>query len=294
MGTAEGATNAQLSEFLRTRRARLSPTGAGLPAAAGAGTRRVPGLRREEVARLAGVSVDYYIRLERGRAANVSGAVLDALARALRLDPAERAHLLALAAPGHRPRRRPHQGPPDPVQRVRPGLLRVLESVGGNPALVLGRRYDVLAANAPARALYTDFEALPVRERNMVRFLFLDPAARTLYADWPAAARATVGGLRLYAGRHADDPLLAGLVAELSGRDADFRRWWAAHEVREHAYGTKHYHHPRVGDLVLGYETLASPTDADQVLGMHTAEAGSPSARALRLLAAPTGLTPGG
>ncbi|GAA3716977.1 helix-turn-helix transcriptional regulator [Streptomyces tremellae] len=289
MDEAEDRVNGEFSAFLRSRRARLAPRDAGLPA--GLGPRRVPGLRREEVARLAGVSVDYYVRLERGRAAHVSDAVLDALARALRLDGTERAHLCTLAVPA---RRRsagvpPGATEPPPVgsaQRVRPGLLRLLDTLGDTPALVLGRRYDVLASNRAARALYTDFEALPVRERNMVRFLFLDEAARTLYADWPAAARSTVAGLRLYAGRHPRDPGLAELAGELCDRDADFRRWWGEHDVHERCHGVKRYRHPLVGELVLGYEALAPTADADQVLGTHTAEPGSPSEGALRRLAA--------
>ncbi|MEW2549070.1 helix-turn-helix transcriptional regulator [Streptomyces sp. NPDC047002] len=288
MDEAEDRVNGEFGAFLRSRRARLAPREAGLPA--GPGPRRVPGLRREEVAGLAGVSVDYYVRLERGRAAHVSDAVLDALARALRLDPTERAHLCTLAVPA---RRRSAGAPPGAdasavrsAQRVRPGLLRLLDALGGTPALVLGRRYDVLAANPAARALYTDFDALPVRERNMVRFLFLDGAARTLYADWPAAARSTVAGLRLYAGRHPGDRRLAELAGELCDLDADFRRWWGEHDVHERGHGVKHYRHPLVGDLVLGYEALAPTADADQVLGTHTAEPGSPSEAALRRLAA--------
>jgi transcriptional regulator with XRE-family HTH domain len=152
------------------------------------------------VAQLAGVSVDYYVRLERGRGGNVSEAVLDALSRALGLDDTERSHLFALARPS-RPRRRPA-----PPQRIRPGLYQVLESLATVPAVIFGRRWDVLASNSLARALYTDFDALPYRERNMVRYLFLDDAARDLYQDWAGAARSTVASLRLYAGRHPDDP----------------------------------------------------------------------------------------
>ncbi|MCI3246378.1 helix-turn-helix transcriptional regulator [Streptomyces spinosisporus] len=285
MSTAYDDANEEFSEFLRTRRARISPGEAGVGTAGG--PRRVPGLRREEVARLAGVSVDYYIRLERGRGTNVSDAVLEALARALRLDDTERAHLFTLAGPAHRRRRgRDGRSQALAVQRVRPGLLRVRDMIEAAPALVIGRRYDVLASNALARALYIDFEAQPVRKRNLVRFLFLDDAARKLYADWPTAARGVVAGLHLYAGRHPDDPLLRDLVAELSDRDRDFRRWWARHDVQDHGSGEKHYCHPVVGGMVLGYETLASITDDDQVLGMHTVEPGSPSEAALRRLAA--------
>ncbi|WP_405592174.1 helix-turn-helix domain-containing protein [Streptomyces sp. NBC_01190] len=269
--------NGELREFLRTRRARVTPEEAGL--APGPGTRRVPGLRREEVAQLAGVSVDYYVRLERGRGVNVSEAVLDAIARALRLNTDEREHLFALA--------RPRRGTPRPLppQRVRPGLYRVLDTMTEVPALITGRRTDVLATNRLARALYTDFDALPHRERNMSRFVFLDEGARELYADWEAVARASVASLHLYAGQHPHDPRLAELVGELSVRDPDFRRWWADHDVQRRTTGTKHFHHPLVGDLTLGYEALAVVGDPEQVLGIYTAEPGSASQEALRLLA---------
>jgi len=269
--------NTELREFLRSRRARISPDQAGLPAQLG--PRRVPGLRREEVAQLAGVSVDYYVRLERGRNVNVSETVLDAIARALRLDEVERSHLFAVAKPS-----RSRQRAMSP-QRVRPGLYRVLDSLTDNPALVLGRRMDVLASNHLARALYTDFEALPVRDRNMARFTFLDETARALYVDWPAAARSEVAYLHLYAGRHPDDPQLVELVGELSLQDKDFRRWWAEHDVYRHSHGTKDYHHAVVGDLTLGYEAMTPTDDPEQTLGLHTAEPGSPSEQALRLLA---------
>jgi hypothetical protein len=219
------------------------------------------------------------VRLERGRNINVSEAVLDAVGRALRLNDTERSHLFAVARPTRKPSR------PMPPQRVRPGLYRVLETMGDTPALVLGRRTDVLAANRMARALYTDFDALPHRERNMARFIFLDEAARELYVDWEASARGTVAALHLYAGRHPHDPRLAELIGELSLRDTDFRRWWADHDVLRRTHGTKHFHHPLVGDLTLGYEALTPTGDPDQTLGLYTAEPGSPSAHALRLLA---------
>jgi transcriptional regulator with XRE-family HTH domain len=266
-----------LGEFLRTRRARITPERAGL--AAGPGTRRVPGLRREELARLAGISVDYYIQLERGRTANASDAVLDALARALALDVTERAHLHALARPA-RPRRRAY-----PPQRVRPGMLRVLDALGDVPAIIFGQRLDVLAANPLAKALYTDFDALPHRDRNMARYIFLDDSVRDLYADWDTAARGVTAALQLYAGRHPDDPRLAELVGDLSVRDPDFRRWWADHDVYKYTSGVKHYHHPIVGDLALDYESLTPDGDTDQRLGVYTAPPGSPSVHALRILA---------
>jgi transcriptional regulator with XRE-family HTH domain len=269
--------NAELREFLRSRRAKITPAEAGLPPHPG--TRRVPGLRREEVAQLAGVSVDYYIRLERGRHANISEAVLDALARALRLNELERAHLFRIARPSHaRPR-------PLPQQRVRPGLQLLVDTLTDVPVLVLGRRMDVLASNRLARALYTDFDALPARRRNMARLLFLDERVRALHADWEEGARGTVASLRLYAGRHPHDPALAELVGELSLRDPDFRRWWAEHDVFQRTHGTKRYHHALVGDLVLGYEAFTATDDPDQTLGIYTAEPGSPSDDRLKLLA---------
>jgi transcriptional regulator with XRE-family HTH domain len=275
--SAEKAEKGELREFLRTRRARITPEEAGLSPEPG--TRRVPGLRREEVARLAGVSVDYYVRLERGRGLNVSASVLDAIARALRLNDDERDHLFAVARPT---RTRPRPLPP---QRVRPGLYRVLETMADTPALITGRRTDVLATNRLAGALYTDFDALPHRERNMARFIFLDDNARELYADWEGVARSSVAALHLYAGQHPHDPRLAELIGELSVRDPDFRRWWADHDVHRRRFGSKRFHHPLVGDLVLDYEALAVTGDPDQVLGVYTAEPGSASEQALRLLA---------
>jgi len=278
------AANTELREFLRSRRARRSPEDAGL--APQPGDRRVPGLRREEVAMLAGVGVDYYVRLERGRTRNASETVLDALARALGLDDTERDHLFALARPT-RPGSRPL-----PPQRVRPGLRRVLDTLTAVPALVIGRRTDVLAANPPARALYTDFDALPQRDRNLARFTFLDPAARELYADWESAAHGAVAALRLYAGRYPHDPRLTELIGELSRRDQDFRRWWAGQDVLRRGHGSTTYHHPVAGDLTLEYEALTPTGDADQVLCLYTAEPGSPSERALRLLASGAGAMP--
>ncbi|MGW3288265.1 helix-turn-helix domain-containing protein [Streptomyces sp. NPDC001002] len=269
--------NSELRDFLRSRRAKITPEEVGLAPQPGA--RRVPGLRREEVAQLAGVSVDYYVRLERGRHLNVSASVLDAIARALRLDELERTHLFRIARPA---RTRPRPLPP---QRIRPGLRLLLDSLTDVPALVYGRRMDVLAANDLARALYTDFEALPARDRNMARLVFLDDNFRTLYADWEGAARGIVASLRLYAGRHPHDPALAELVGELSVQDADFRHWWADHDVFQRTHGTKHYHHPVVGELVLGYEAFAPTDDPEQILGISTAEPGSASAERLKLLA---------
>ncbi|MGA5135126.1 helix-turn-helix domain-containing protein [Streptomyces olivoreticuli] len=281
MSTPPGhETNLELRDFLCSRRARIRPDEIG--AAPHAGRRRVPGLRREEVAQLAGVSVDYYVRLERGRNPNVSADVLDAVSRALRLDAAERAHLFDLARPKPARTRRATQAP----QRVRPGLRQILDALPGTPAMILGHRLDVLAANPLAKALYTDFDALPHRDRNLARFIFLDPAAHNLLADWERAARGTVAALRLYAGRNPHDPLLSDLVGQLSVHDEDFRQWWADHDVLEYTHGTKLYHHPLAGELALEYESLTLPDDPDQALYLYTAAAGSPSDHALRLLAA--------
>jgi transcriptional regulator with XRE-family HTH domain len=263
-----------LREFLRTRRARITPERAGLPPFPG--VRRVAGLRREEVAQLAGVSVDYYVRLERGRSATVSAGVLDAVARALQLDDAEREHLFALAKPGPR-----QTDAEDAPQQARPGLLRTLRNITDVPALLLGHRLDILAANALARALYLDFDG----ERNMARYMFLHDGARDLYVDWPETARENVGMLRLYASHRPRDPRLTQLVAELSAEDRDFRRWWSEHDVFQPRYGSKQYRHPQVGNLTLGYEAFAPISDRGQTLGIYTVESGSPSEKALRMLA---------
>ncbi|OBB45213.1 helix-turn-helix transcriptional regulator [Mycobacterium sp. 852002-51961_SCH5331710] len=276
--------NAELKEFLRTRRARLRVDDVEIGGTSR--VRRVPGLRREEVAQLAGVSVDYYSRLEQGRHLNVSDEVLDAVARALRLDEVERSYLFQIARTNTRRARRR----PAPVQRVRPGIRRVLETLDDvTPAFVFGRRMDVLAANRLARALIGDFEALPPRERNLLRFTFLDESARELYTDWEEVARDNVAILRLDAGRHPDDPLLTELVGELAVKSGEFRRWWADHNVRERTHGIKRYHHPVVGDLAVNYESVAVLGDSDQTLCIYTAEPGSPSETALRLLANWTG-----
>jgi transcriptional regulator with XRE-family HTH domain len=269
----------EIREFLRTRRARITPEQAGL--APHRGARRVPGLRREEVAQLAGVSVDYYVRLERGRTQGVSEAILEAVARALQLDDTERSHLFDLAQPtAARARRRRPLAP----QRVHPVLYRTLDSLSV-PALVEGRRTDVLAANRLGYALYNDFEGRPHSERNFARFIFLDEASRTLYADWEQIAGNCVASLRLYAGRHPDDPQLTELIGELSLHSDTFRRMWADHDVLAHTTGTKRLHHPLVGDLTLDYLVLAVEGDPEQTLVIYTPEPASPSAEALDILA---------
>jgi transcriptional regulator with XRE-family HTH domain len=272
------AAREELRAFLRSRRARVAPADVGLDP--GPGPRRVPGLRREELARLAGVSVDYYTRLEQGRDLNVSADVLGAVAAALGLREDERAHLFDLARPTGA-RRRAGVAPP---QRVRPGVRTLLDTVP-TPAFVLGRRLDVLATNRMARALLCDFDALPRRERNHARWVFLDPVARERYLDWAAVARDNVATLRMHAGRYPDDPELAALVGELSVRSPEFAAWWADHDVLQRGHGTKRYHHPTVGELVVAYEALPIADAADQTLFVYTAEPGSASERALALLA---------
>lgn len=243
------------------------------------GRRRVPGLRREELAQLAGVSVDYYVRLEQGRAGQPSNEVLDAIARALDLDDDELAHLHDLARPTRRRRRRPPR-----LERVRPEVQRLLDALDGVPALVFGRRMDILAWNRLAAAIWVDFGSLPHEQRNVARQVFLDESSRQRNPDWERGARETVAYLRLAAGRHPDDAELAALVGELSMKSADFRRMWARHDVRDKTHGTKRFLHPIVGELTLSWETLALRDDSDQTLITYTAEAGSESETALRLL----------
>ena len=270
----------EFSDFLRRRRAHLSPVDAGIERVGE--RRRVPGLRREELAMLAGVSVDYYVRLEQGRGGvHPSDSVLAALARALRLDEAEHAHLrqLARAPLAQAPPRRSRP------QRVRPEVQRLLDRMDGVPAFVLGRRMDVLAWNELAARLHVDFGALPRRMRNMPRLVFLDDASRELYPEWERVARETVAYLRFEAGAQPDDAELHALVGELSTKSPEFRRWWARHDVREKSSGVKRYHHPLVGELELHYETLALRADDHQTLVTYTASAGSPSETALSMLA---------
>jgi transcriptional regulator with XRE-family HTH domain len=239
----------------------------------------VPGLRREELAQLAGVSVDYYTRLEQGRGVHPSRSVLDAIARALQLDQAEASHLRRLAAPQSVPRRKA------PPERVRPAIRLLLERLDRVAALVLGRRMDVLAWNSLAAVLICDFGALPRRERNMVRLTFLDESMRSLYPEWDRVATSGAGLLRSAAGRWPDDPELEALVGELSVKSNEFVRAWAHHEVREQMSGTKRFHHPLVGGLTLLYETLALPDEPEQQLVTYTAQADTESQTALDLLA---------
>jgi transcriptional regulator with XRE-family HTH domain len=267
---------AGLGEFLRTCREGITPAAAGISDMPS--PRRVRGLRREEVARLAGMSVDYYTRLEQGRHSTPSEAVLDALARVFQLDAAGRAHLADLAHPG---RRRPLSPPP---QRVRPAVQQMIASLTDHPAFVIGRRTDVLASNTLARALLTDWTRLPPRHRNYTRWVFLDPAARKAFRDWPSVAADVVGTLRMYAGRNPDDPRLEELVAELTDESPEFTTWWHHHRVHERTHGTKQMTHPAVGDITIRYEALSLPGDEDQTLFIYSTDPGSPSHDNLRLL----------
>ncbi|GAA2362797.1 helix-turn-helix transcriptional regulator [Streptomyces cuspidosporus] len=270
-----------LGDFLRSRRARIRPEQVGLVSH---GRRRVPGLRREEVAQLAGVSVDYYVRLEQGRGTNVSDAVLDAVARVLRLTDTEAAHLRDLVRPKRDRGRGRGAGAREGTGRtVRAGVRTLMETMTGTPAFVLGRRMDVLAWNALADAV-SGFSAMPEGERNAARHTFLDPAAREFYTDWPAVAAETVAYLRLDAGRHPDDPLMASLIGELAMKNETFRRLWADHPVKEKTHGVKRMRHPVVGDLELGYETLALPGAPDQLLVAYTAALGTAAAEKLAVL----------
>ncbi|WP_433309490.1 helix-turn-helix transcriptional regulator [Micromonospora sp. CA-269861] len=272
----------EIRAFLTTRRAKITPEQAGLPDYGG--KRRVAGLRREEVALLAGVSVDYYTRLERGNLAGVSDGVLEALARALQLDEAERAHLFDLArtantTPGTaRTRRRP-------TRHVRPGVQRILDSMTTAPAYVRNGRLDVLASNQLGRAVFAPIFESSAGTPNIARFIFLDPAAQQFYVEWEKLAGDTVAMLRAEAGRDPYDRALSDLIGELSTRSEVFRTWWAAHNVRLHRSGTKHLHHPVVGDLTLAFESLELTADQGLRLNAYSAEPGSSSQDALNLLA---------
>ncbi|MCX0247524.1 helix-turn-helix transcriptional regulator [Streptomyces drozdowiczii] len=274
----------EVREFLTSRRAKISPERAGLPAGS---RRRVPGLRRSEVAALADVSVEYYSKLERGQLAGVSPPVLEAVARALQLDDAERAHLLNLAraADGSdvltRPKRRRAKGQWTPHR----SLQWMLDAVTAGPALVRNGRMDVLAANPLARAFYADLHADPGNQANLARFQFLDPAARRFYPDWERFADMCVPILRTEAGRNPHDKDLHDLVGELSTRSEEFRTRWGAHNVRHHGTGTKRFHHQAVGELTLAFEDLEMTAEPGLTVTVYTAEPGSPSEEGLRLLA---------
>ncbi|MFD5142102.1 helix-turn-helix transcriptional regulator [Streptomyces sp. NPDC058401] len=260
-----------LAGFLRTRRARVDPAAAGIPTDS---RRRVEGLRREEVAHLSGVSVDYYVRLEQGRATQPSEQVLDALARVLGLDETEREHLYRLA----RQRRRRAKAPSG---RIRPEVLRVLDLVAGAPALIMDHRLDVLAGNRLAGLLF----GRPMPGLNTARHLFLEEAERGLYADWDQCTLDVVGHLRLAAGQYPDDPGLASLIGELAMGSERFRRLWARADVRARTHGRKAFSHPLVGLLELHQENFALPGESGMELLVLSAAPGTPAEDGLRLLA---------
>ncbi|ROS37289.1 helix-turn-helix transcriptional regulator [Curtobacterium sp. PhB78] len=268
-------------DFLSSRRARITPEQAGVETF---GTRRrVTGLRREEVARLAGVSIDYYTRLERGNLQGVSDSVLEAVAGALQLDAAEFEHLRDLSRHQNATPRR--AGKVVPVAAVRPELQYLLDVITDAPAMIINNRQDIVAANALGYAMHSDLVAAPARPMNFSRFIFLDPQARNFYQDWQRAAHTNVAILRREAGRTPNDRDLAALIGELSMRSDDFRALWAAHDVRRHYAGVKSFRHAVVGPLELHFQTLELAEDPGLALTIYPATPGSPTADALRLLA---------
>ncbi|WP_410611271.1 helix-turn-helix transcriptional regulator [Amycolatopsis sp. lyj-109] len=271
---------AEVREFLSSRRARITPDQAGLPAYGG--NRRVKGLRREEVAMLAGVSVDYYVRMERGNLSGTSESVLDALSTALRLDEAERDHLYALARAADPPRRRRRGGSPT---TVRPAIHQVLDAIGDAPAWVRNGRHDIIAMNRLARALYAPILADPRRPANTTRFIYLDPAAPDFFVDWDRVAADAAAMLRLEAGRNPHDSALVELIGELSTRSELFRQRWASHDVQFHRSGRKRLRHPVVGQLDLDFESMDLPSEPGLRLNVYTAPADSPTADGLKMLA---------
>ncbi|MFH9685467.1 helix-turn-helix transcriptional regulator [Streptomyces sp. NPDC017413] len=286
-------TQGELGDFLRSRRARIRPEDVGY--ASGSGRRRVPGLRREELAHLAGVSVDYYVRLEQGRNHGASDAVLGAVAVALRLDRDEHDHLVRLARRQRNGVARAGSGAdrtacPSPAlasdgaEAARAGVQHLLDWIAA-PALAMGHRMDVVAWNRPACALITDFARLPPRSRNMCRLHLVDETIGSRYPERDAIAREAVGTLRIAAGRFPEDPLLVELIDELNAASPEFRRHWMAHAVRTKAYGVKRIDHPELGPLALGYEITAFPRDPELSLLVYTAPPDTPEAKALHALA---------
>lgn len=271
----------EVREFLISRRARIGPAQAGL---AIGGARRVPGLRRAEVAQLAGVSVEYYTRLERGILAGVSEAVLDAISGALQLDESEHVYLTNLARAASSPNtpRKPRRAA---KQEIRPSIQRLLDSMAGVPAFVRNGRLDLLATNTMGMALYSLAFENPGRPVNLARFIFLDPRAHLLHPNWSDSANTSVSILRTEAGRNPYDKALTDLVGELSTRSEEFRTRWAAHNVRLHRSGSKHFKHPEIGDLHLSFDALELPGEPGMTLTAYSAEPGTPDADGLSLLA---------
>jgi transcriptional regulator with XRE-family HTH domain len=267
----------ELGAFLKARRAELSPSDVGLPE--GGTHRRVTGLRREDVAQLAAISTDYYTRLEQGRI-SASGPVLAALARVFRLTDDQRTYMYELT--GKTATAKPRRRAP---QKVKPHMQRILDHITDSPAIVMTPIHDILAWNPLAAALMIDFGEVPEQERNFLRLIFTDPRMRALYPDWEGFARAVITYIRMEAAREPDDPRLAELIGDLSIRDPQFRQWWAGHDVAFKRRGARTYNHPVVGEITLEWDTLTSDAEPDQQLIIYTAEPGSPSEQALRILA---------
>uniref|UniRef100_UPI003F49914F helix-turn-helix domain-containing protein n=1 Tax=Nonomuraea sp. CA-252377 TaxID=3240003 RepID=UPI003F49914F len=276
-GAAISCPRGPLADFLSARRAAVTAAEHGLPEPAY--PRRVPGLRREEVAQLAGISTDYYSRLEQGRVRTASRAVLAAIGRALLLNDDQQRHLFQLAQPT------PGEQPGESEQHITPQTARLLANLIDTPALVFGRYLDILAWNRLAAALLGDLAALTPRHRNYVRMIFLDPHVRALQADWPARAREAVSSLRMAAGAYPDQPRLQEIVGELSVRDADFRTWWSQHLVTVHPFGRSRVHHPIAGTFDLDWQALANVDDHEQIIVLITTHPDSPDHAAIRRLA---------
>ncbi|UFR01292.1 helix-turn-helix transcriptional regulator [Streptomyces sp. Go40/10] len=266
----------ELGEFLKARRAELTPSDVGLR---GGQRRRVSGLRREEVALLAAISTEYYARIEQGRL-QASAPLLNEIAQVLRLNDDQRTYLFELAA-----KENVRPATPADRQRVDTQLQRMLDDLTATPAFVIGRRTDILAWNRLAAALWADFGRYPEQERVFVRLLFTEPWMRELYADWEEVTRLAIAQLRMESARYPGDPRLTALVDELSARDEQFRQWWDEHDVALRGKGTKKLRHPVVGELTLDWDTLTCATDPEQSIIVWTAAPGSPSHDALRLLA---------
>jgi transcriptional regulator with XRE-family HTH domain len=277
--TPQPQNGTELGRFLRARRARVTPGQAGLPT--GAGPRRTPGLRREELATLTGISIDYYTRLERGKETRPSPSVVDALARGLLLEQDEIDHLRSLAALAAR---RPPEPPAAPSRAVRPGVRLLLESLRPSPAYVVSRTNDLLAANPAGLRLFAGIEEWPVKQRNIARYVFLHPAARDLFHDWGTQVRACVAHLRALAGTDPDSPDLTRLVGELLLKSPEFARLWERYDVRSRSYGRKTFHHPEVGELTLGFESLRLEGTPGHRLLAYNAEPGTPEHDAVALL----------
>ena len=267
----------ELRDFLTSRRASLTPEDVGLPPSRA--QRRVKGLRREEVAILAGVSVDYYVKLEQGRVGNISEQVLSAIENALRLDELERQHLRSLLTGGnvYTPRRAP-------VVKARPAALAMIDALDPVPAIILGPHLEVLGSNHAARALLDDFDAMPIRERNFARWMFLDQRPRQIYRDWSKIAAETVAILRAAAVAGVCNERLTELVGELSVASPEFARFWAEYRLFEHTHGVKRFFNEAVGDMQLNYQALPLPGDTGQKVIVYTADKGSASEEKLALL----------